>query len=112
MIVVVDKNALAATLATVNYDASLYTEISYAAFDQVRTAATEVLNDDNATQEEVDAATTALLRAIQGLEKKTTGGLQPEEGGKTGDGSYLLYLMLMMAGLAGMAVTFRKRLVK
>lgn len=64
----VDKTALAiAVEAAESLDSANYTEESYAALVEALEAALAVLADEEARQEEVDAATTALLLAIVDL---------------------------------------------
>lgn len=106
-----DKAALSAAIGAASEIAlEKYTAESAAVLNDALEAANAVLADDEATQEEVDQATTQLLRAIEGL--TAAGGLEPGEGGETGDMNYAFYLLLMMAGLSGMAFTFRRKLLR
>ncbi len=104
-----DKEALLAAIEEAEaIDPDLYTEESVAELEAALEAAQEVAANEDATQEEVDAAVAALLAAIDGLVE----GLQPGPGGETGDMNGMFYLLLMTAGLAGMAISFRKKLAK
>ncbi len=89
-------------------DTELYTEESVLVFTQALEAARTVLADTEADQEAVDAALAALQAAVDGLVTK----LNPGGGGETGDMNVMFYLLLLTAGLAGMAVCFRKKLAK
>src|SRR5699024_442313 len=66
----VDKEALTSLVdKTVGYDASEYTVESFKAFTDAHTAAETVLDNEEATQEEVDKALATLQTAVDGLEK-------------------------------------------
>ena len=69
---VINKTDLQAAVDAVNaanYEESKYTPESWAALQAALTAANEVLANENATQEEVDAAKTALEDAASALEE-------------------------------------------
>src|SRR5699024_202163 len=66
----VDKEALTSLVdETADYDAAAYTEESFDALTEARTAAEAVLANEEATQEEVDKALATLKTAVDGLEK-------------------------------------------
>ena len=94
----VDKSKLQETVdGCDDITADKYTEDSYNAFVAAYNKATAVLANPNATQEEIDAADAALNAAIEGL--KPAQGLNPDDGGETGDFHAYLYILLMAAAL-------------
>ena len=65
-----DKKALTSLVdETADYDAAAYTEESFDALTEARTASEAVLANEEATQEEVDEALATLKTAVDGLEK-------------------------------------------
>lgn len=107
--VIADKSALDSAIASAEaVETDRYTEDSVAALTAALEAAREVRADEEATQDEVDAAAADLLEAMDHLVTK----LDPGPGGETGDMNFAFYLLLMAAGLAGMALCYRKKLVK
>ena len=104
-----DKAALVSAIASAEaVEAEEYTEDSIAALTAALDAAKAVAADEEATQEEVDAAAADLLAAIENL----VTALEPDEGGETGDMNVMFYLLLMTAGFAGMAMSFKKKLAR
>lgn len=74
----VDKSALKALVDTCEkVDNEDYTDSSWNAFTAALDAANEVLEDDTATQDQVDAAKNALQKAYAGLKKKPTESDEP-----------------------------------
>jgi hypothetical protein len=66
-----DTAALIAAIAEAGaVDGALYTEVSYAALQAAMTGATAVLNNTEATQEQIDVQVTALTTAIAALIEK------------------------------------------
>src|SRR5699024_3580364 len=66
----VDKKALTSLVdETADYDAAAYTEESFDALTEARTAAEAVLANEAATQAEVEEALAALQTAVDGLEE-------------------------------------------
>ena len=62
-----DKNALQAELDDDAYSEHLWTTDSWKAYEDARENAQKVYEDENATQQQVDEATTALIEAKEGL---------------------------------------------
>ncbi len=76
----VDKEALEALIGTAEaLDMSTYTKDTREALESALTAAEAVANNDEATQDEVDAASLALSEAIQGLQTQFTDVTDPEQ---------------------------------
>ncbi|MCD8119130.1 MAG: hypothetical protein LUE29_06590 [Lachnospiraceae bacterium] len=83
-----NKEALDTTVtAAAAYEESSYTADSWTAFEEALAAAEAVLNDGNATQEEVDAALAALVAAEEGLTLKTASTGGDDNTGTSGDDS-------------------------
>ena len=81
-----------------------YSKKSWAAMKAALKVAQKVMADEDATQEEVDAATDALLKAIKALVPTT--GKNPS----TGDDTMLVLplVMILLSGL-GIVVLLRKK---
>lgn len=91
-LVVADYTALLEALDNAVEDLSPYTEKSAKAYTDVLTAATLLLLDENATQEEIDAATEALIDAQNALVLRTEmlGDVNGDGKVNTSDARYIL----------------------
>ncbi len=110
----VDKSVLQAAYdSSLNLSSGDYTEESWSVLAAAQKAALAVLEDEDATQEEVDAALDTLLDAIKALESNTADNTDEADtaaasttNSKTGDTApvYILLVILLTAAAAAAAV--------
>lgn len=111
----VDKSALEKLHGdNIGKEEGKYTAESWKAFADAMAAAKAVLDDPEATQEQVDAAYAALQAAVEGLKEKPAQPVTPAPGPATGDHTPLMAMTaaLLISGLAAGLLTaemLRKR---
>lgn len=71
--------------AVAGLNESDYTAESWKALQDALTVAENVMADENATQDQVDEATSSLMKAYQGLQKADNGNAGKDDGGNNGN---------------------------